>query len=382
MKKISLLMVCFLCMVSNLHASDTYPVTKATTDTYSVSQLIYPTGKDYAYFTVGVNGTLKYSGYQLNITLPTGMEPYYENGNVKVSMVKTTGSCIYPFTTDEDNKESYTHTLSSNVVSSGDIIVACISSSNESFTATVGPLFRVYVKVTPYMKAGTSDVRISKAILDNIVTTSAGTTDVQQWDVTDTSYGIDTGTDRSVDINVSAENKYGTCILPFDAALPTGLSAYTCDAVDGTSLLLTPQTSFKAYTPYIIYAENGCTATVKGTADASKYVETATSGLLMGAITTQQLTSGYVLQNQGSGPCFYKVGSTAYSLAPGKCCLQLSGSAAAIQSYGFKIVTGVSAPSALNTNINAPKYSLGGIRIDNPQEGQIYLQSGKKLINK
>lgn len=379
MKKISLLMVCFLCMVTNIHAGDTYLVSKPTTDTYSVSQLTYPTGKDYAYFIVGVNGTRKYSGYQLNITLPTGMEPYYDNGKVKVSMYTAEGS-IYPYTTDEEEgTKKYTHTVSSNVVSSGDIIVACISTSNESLTANVGPLFRVYVKVTPYMKAGTSDVRITNATLDEEL---YDVLKVQQWNVTDTSYGIDTGTDRSVDINVSEENKYGTCILPFDAALPTGLSAYTCDAVDGTSLVLTPQTSFKAYTPYIIYAANGCTATVKGTADASKYVETATSGLLMGAITTQQLTYGYVLQNQGSGPYFYKVGSTAYSLAPGKCSLQLSGSAAAIQAYGFNIVTGISAPSALNANTNDPKYSLGGFRIDNPQEGQIYLQSGKKFINK
>lgn len=379
MKKFYSLLVFLFCASVGLYADETYHQPLPTTDTYSVSQLTQVAGKDYAYFIVGVNGTRVYTAYQLDVFLPTGMEPYYENGKAKVEMVKGTGT-IYPYTEDEDGIKSFTHSLVSNVISTGAIRVITTSNSNQSFTANVGPLFRVYVKVSPYMKAGTSDVRITGAIL---IEELYNEMKAQQWNVTDASYGVDAGSSRSVTLNVTSENKFGTCILPFDAALPEGLSAYSCSEVNGSSIILTPQTSFKAYTPYIVYAEKGCSATLTGTADESKYVESATSGLLMGAVTTQQLTSGYVLQNKGNGPCFYKVGSSAFSLAPGKCCLKLSSSeAGAKEIYDFGTITGLSAPSTVSTDIlNATKYSLDGIRITSPQKGQIYLQSGKKIIN-
>ena len=123
-------------------------------------------------------------------------------------------------------------------------------------------------------------------------------------------------------LSVSGSSHYGTCVLPFAVpTLPDGVKAYSAKGLDDTGQLvvLSEVTQLAAYTPYILYAENGYTGTLSGTVDESKYVETAQAGYLYGAVTEQVQTEGYVLQNKGDGTKFYWLNGYEYIIPEGKC---------------------------------------------------------------
>ena len=111
-------------------------------------------------------------------------------------------------------------------------------------------------------------------------------------------------TKPSIAINTTTAG-YGTTMLPFAVtSLPSGVKAYTCAEVDGTTLTLVEVTALAANKPYII--EGAWNETVSG--DAQGTALTYTEGLLTGvyAETTAPVGS-YVLQNLSTGLGFYKV---------------------------------------------------------------------------
>jgi hypothetical protein len=186
----------------------------------------------------------------------------------------------------------------------------------------------------------------------------------------------------TVQLNVAAENQWNTCVLPFDATPPSGLKAYESEEISGEYLILSEASSFRAYTPYIICAENGFSGQLSGTVDADNYVSVATDGYLHGAITQQQITQGYVLQNLGEGPIFYNVNGQNFVIPQGKCWLA-AGDASSSQAVriGIDGASGIdSAPSPAPAD-NAI-YTLDGRRVKHPQAGHIYIIGGKKAIKR
>ena len=122
-----------------------------------------------------------------------------------------------------------------------------------------------------------------------------------------------TEADKQVTVGLTVtEAGWATLMLPFDADLPDGLNAYTCESTKAgeeegvANLVLTSATSLEANTPYII----------QGIADTYEFkgVSTATqnqytNGLLTGTYVQMPAVAGsYVLQNPAAtGIGFYKV---------------------------------------------------------------------------
>ena len=345
-----------------------------TTDRIIISELTVVPGGDAAYFDVSLQGSdVIYTAFEVSLQMPEGLDVDYYNGELDVALRKVSGS-VYPFTEDRDGNKTYYHTLSCSygAIGEGILKVMVKSDSNKDFIATSGLLFRVYVKASPFMKPGKAKIVSSNVFF--------ATKEEVQYDIQPAEFDVSVANQSTVALSVSNTNKWSTCVLPFAAALPAGVKAYTYGRESGDYIILSEATSFEAFTPYVVYAENGYSGSLSGTVDATQYVEVATDGLLNGAVKQQQVTEGYVMQNKGNGVKFYNVNGKSFSIPAGKCWLSVA--SAAKQSYGFTFETdgigGVEAESVADKAV----YSLDGRLVENPQSGCIYIIGGKKMIKK
>ncbi len=179
-------------------------------------------------FYVNVEGTRKYTAYNMDIILPQGVSVATNaNGSLRLSLVKG-ASGIYPYTEiyDEDEDEytkEYTHTISSVLQSDGNVRVACTSNMNEDFTATSGKLFRVYVQASPYAKPGENEVRLTGL---NLTTAENAQKYIPEGNLNTGTLTVDSAV--SIPLTIKAENQYGTCFLPFALhTLPEGVEVET-----------------------------------------------------------------------------------------------------------------------------------------------------------
>ena len=179
----------------------------------------------------------------------------------------------------------------------------------------------------------------------------------------------------SVTVNTT-EAGWGTVMFPFAVAeLPEGVKAYTCDAVEGSTLTLTEVDALEANKPYIV--EGAWNATLTG--DAQGTALTNTVGLLTGVYAdTQVPVASYVLQNQGGNVAFYLVEDGAQPTA------------GANHAY-LTVASGVKAfflgevETAIQSLQAAGKgraiYNLSGQRVQKAQRG-VYVVNGKKVVVK
>lgn len=357
MKKIVLFFTCLL-IVSNVCAWE------YTTDRFVISDLtVYPGGEE-AEFTVSLEGSRIYTAYNLDIHLPEGMEINYYEGEPDVYR---TGS-LYP-----QKRGEYQHTLdfSYGVVGPRWLRLACSSNTNANLLGMSGELFTVVVKVSPYMKPGEAKITIDGQNL----TMSENAAKFVPYDYEKT---IAVANTSKVKVNVNAENKWSTCVLPFDAAVPSGVTAYSCTSTNGDNLVLSANETMSAYTPYILYAPTGYSGELSGEVEPSKYVEIATAGLLSGAIIPQIVTDGYVLQNQGDGAMFYAVNGQRFSIPEGRCWLTADVSLGKAF-YGFMEETaGITVTS--NIANDYIYYNLQGLKVKDPATLRVYICNGKKIV--
>lgn len=296
---------------------------QSTTDKFVISDLTVAPGGDEAFFTVSLEGSRIYTAYNLDIHLPEGLEVVYDEDNaIKVYMNATpmVASPFYPSTKVNMmgmNFYNYPHSLacSYGVVATRQLRVAVSSDSNDNFLTTSGDLFTVYVKASPYMKPGTAKITIDG---QNLTVKE----NAQKYVPAPYEKDITVSTTSKVALNINAANQWSTCVLPFNAAIPTGVTAYECDHCNGDALALTAAESFEAYTPYILYAPAGYSNTLTGEVDPSKYVEVATKGILSGAIVPQSISAGYVMQKKEDTPMFYHIeNGDVFSIPSGRCWL-------------------------------------------------------------
>ena len=342
------------------------------------------TSKANIYFTLSLDGDAceeLFAGYQMDIVLPEGLSmEYTKAGKPRITLVKPGVLPSYTDYNDEGEEDDfYTHSL--NVSEVGDAVRVIVYSSDPDenlryFTKKSGDLLRVNVRPTAYLKPG--DVEIA---LRNVTFSKIDATGTTQPSVALT--GVTAAATSTVSVKVSAAHQYSTLVLPFDvASIPDGLTVYSCNNTNGENLVLSPQSSIKAYTPYILYAPNGYDGTLSGAVDASKYSEVVTDGYLTGAVATQEISGGaghYVLQNKGDGPMFYKVGdSSTFSIQPGKCWLTLPEGVQSATAFRFGTTTAVEQLKI--SNENAAIYDLSGRRQNDTNQRGIYIVNGQKVI--
>lgn len=335
------------------------------------------------YFNVSLQGSKCYSGFGVDVQLPNGLEVAVDNGAPYVVMIdfsyQIDEEVIYPYTKDRRGNYSYTHTIMSSFPDEKDnkhVRVACFSSMNEKFTEESGALFRVYVKKTcsstqwPIGEIKIHDVELN---VD---------TDTRFYPCTSSKIVAMYEGTSTLPFNVSAANRWSTCILPFTATVPEGVKAYTVSSYDEENLNLKEEKTMEAYTPYILYSEDGYQGTLSGTVDASGYPEKGyTDGsVLKGAIVAQTVKNGYVMQKQDGEVMFYKIKEgDSFSVPAGKCWLELpTGSSAKSLSFTFEDETGIDTvrPAVKTSDI----YLIDGRRVSEPQPGKLYIKGGAKYV--
>lgn len=353
-----------------------------TDDTVVLSDLTYLDGLGLYYFDVSLSGSRIYTAYNMDIFLPEGFEVAKDGITLLVTLLEDEG--LYPSTYSIiANKTTYTHTLSVHQPQIRQLRVACYSSANEEFTANTGSLFRVYVTVDEATLAASFSPKPIVTVSGIALTQKE---DARQYDPADFTYrpfSLSVVAERTLPLNISAANQFGTLILPFAASIPEGVKAYTCSAASGETLILTAAESFEACTPYIVYAENGYSGTISGTVNlAATYPaqDVFTSGYLTGVLTTTVVNTGYIMQNKGDGAQFYNAEGRSFSLPAGRCYLTPGGGGEAKAfRMSFDEETAISEMMKEEVASDGFFYDLVGRRVTHPVRG-LYIQNKKKIF--
>lgn len=366
MRRFLLILSLFGLLANNVQAGE------ATTDHFTVSDL--ETDEGYYYFAVSLEGSRIYTAYNMDIHLPEGISPVLdEDGNVQVFLVND--DAMYPTTGIGSNKK-FLHEVGGTwgVVGHQTLRLVCNSQTNAELKKTSGLLFMVYVNVSPYTKAGSNTMTID--VINLIEKENA-----KQYDPADEAHTLTAPSTATLTLNISSANQWSTCVLPFALnPLPDGVQAYSCGNTDGDYLTLTEETSMQAYTPYILFAENGYSQSHTGTVPAEGYAAVVSAGYLRGAVAQQSITEGYVLQNLDDGVKFYACGGHTFVIPEGRCWLDLSGlnarNAYGLQSPEAAAITATTVQKAKPQ----PVYDLSGRRVATPQPGHIYVVEGRKSL--
>ena len=307
-----------------------------------------------------------YVAFQFDIQLPEGLELAYDKrGRARVATN----------TTDESLLDD--HTIATAV--EGNLIkLRCYSANNYTFWGTSGALIDIYVVPTAYLKPGDVEIKLTNVKFARVTEEYGYRAD--ELILT----GITAKAKSSLPVKVSSTNKYSTAVFPFDVdAIPAGLEVYSCNSTNGENLVLTKQSSAKAYTPYILYAPNGYSGTFSGAVDASKYSEVVTDGYLSGTVVLAEVSGGeghYVMQNKGEGPMFYKVTDTSFSIPAGKCWLTLPANLQGSTLFRLDGTTDIAEVKCENGEVETV-YDLQGRKVENPAKG-IYIVNGNKVVIK
>lgn len=342
---------------------------ETTTDHISLDVAQLTPGGSAMNVSVKLDATSFYTAVGMDIVLPAGYTwGLNRKGNPSITLD----------TSEDSELLDNTFTYGANIQSDGSLRVTVYSSSSEDFCDTEGLIFKFSLVATPYAKPGYADIQIKNCYF----TTSAGI----QYDTKDITISdkVSASNNSTVPVSVSAEAKWGTCILPFSCALPSGVKAYTCNSKDENNLLLTEDPQLAAYTPYILYSEEGYSGNFSGTVDANEYPAEGfvKSGYLSGAIVPQVVNNGYVLQNLSEGVKFYSCGDEDFNIPAGKCWVNIDGGSAR-ERLGFKIensLTGIS-NVAESSDANAI-YNLSGLRVKDAAAPGIYVVNKKKVLKK
>lgn len=367
MTKKILTILCLLASVCQVQAGE------PTSDRVFASSLAYDDEYELYYFDVMLEGANLYTAYGMDIQLPIGMEVVDDGETIYVLM----NDPMYP-----QNKltKKYSHSVTPAFPYAEDhshLRVGCISTKNEDMTSTSGALFRVYVTINYEENAWPiGSIKVYDAELNKVG---------QPYDAPDTETIVPLHTgETTLTFNVSDAAKWSTCILPFSASIPEGVKAYTCSSNDEDYIYLTEAESFAAYTPYILYAENGYSGTVSGTVEATIPDEAKSgvveSGYLSGAIVPQTATEGYVLQKQDEGVKFYAIGENdSFTIPAGKCWLKMPNDGYT-RFYGFKFeeTTSVSEIPTVQSS-SLPSFDLSGHCIQNGKG--VIIREGNKVLN-
>ena len=325
----------------------------------------YTPGGEVDYFTIGLeNGAHDdYTAFQFDLVLPAGLELAYADGEPEIYISEDDD--VYTARRDD---HAVTYQVHPDFVR-----VICYSPSNKVI-ASSGNLVDIYVTPSPYLKPGDIEIKLLNVKFGKVTEEYGFKADELILD------GLTAEAACTLPVNVE---KYGTVVFPFDVEeIPAGLEVYSCNSANGANLVLTKQSKAVAYTPYILYAENGFAGTLSGTVDAGKYSEVVTDGYLCGAIVAQEIGAGngyYVMQDNGEGAAFYSVDASS-TIVAGECWLALPAALQGSASFRLDGSTGIDEVKGESGEVKTV-YDLQGRRVANPTKG-IYIVGGKKVVVK
>lgn len=327
-------------------------------------------GGEMGFITIGIeNGAYEdYTAFQFDLVLPPGLELAYDE-DIPECYVNTRGYLCR------------SHSLEF-AVGDGYIRFICFSGKNTLFSKTTGNLLDIGLTPSPYLKPGDVEIKLTNVEFARVT----GVYGYKADELILT--GITAEAESTLPVKVSATNKFSTAVFPFDVdAIPAGLEVYSCNSTSGESLVLTKQSKATAYTPYILYAENGFDGTLSGTVDASKYSEVVTDGYLRGAVAAQEIGAGngyYVMQNKkGKGVMFYRVDDAEFAIPAGKCWLALPAALQGSASFRLDGTTGIAEVKGESGEVKTV-YDLTGRKV-NAENGKLkglYIINGNKVLVK
>ncbi len=322
-------------------------------------------------------GSQIYTAFEMDVKFPPGLDVVMTSKDKPYVLFYKGDGTIYP---KDEIEDTWEHQLVASYGKVGTQVLrlSCFSSTNAELTATSGTLLTMRVKASPWLKPGDVTLSVSKL---HLITKQ----DAQQYNCDDQTLTLHAASTSTASLTVSGDNHFSTCVLPFDVpTLPQSLKAYSAKRLDEsqTAIVLDEVKALKAYTPYILYAENGYSGTLSGEVDASRYVEVAHDGFLYGAVAAQKQSTGYVLQNQGDGTRFYAMNGVEYAIPEGKCWLAVDAAQAAAASYG---IVWDDTPTGIAHTVNGQQasstiYTLGGKRVNKMLPGGIYVVNGQKIL--
>lgn len=363
---------------------------KETDDYITINDVtVVPGSADTYKVQISLVGTKIYTAYEMDLDLPSGLEPVLDkDGTPKVSLWKGSNT-IYPYTEDEDSgNKDFTHILAKSYGAVGPNVIrmSCISLSAQELTATKGILVTITLKATPYLKPGDVQIKVTNLhfITNEEIWVKGEQYNGQQYNCKDQTLTVHVKGESRATVAVSAKNKYSTCVLPFDVdELPAGLQAYTVTerSTDNRYAYLKEAKTMRAFTPYILYAENGFTGEFGGTVDENLYQEQVVEGILHGTLVPCSVDDGFILQNQGEGVKLYAMQGKEFLIPAGKCwVLPKINNGTEVKSIDMRLDDATGVESAVQEYEPDAFYSLEGKRVCHPQRGHIYIMSGKKVL--
>ncbi len=168
-----------------------------------------------------------------------------------------------------------------------------------------------------------------------------------------------------------SEDGLGTLILPFDTAIPDGITAYNCIDIEGENIILNESSTIYANTPYLLKGTPG-NYNFTGVPFADK--EEYSSGCMTGVHVATKINSGYVLQNIDGLLAFYRVNEDfPITIPAGHCYINTNGDTPYINIDKITGIDGV----AYNGS-NEEIYNIKGIKVESTENNHIYIINNKK----
>lgn len=325
-------------------------------------------GQTVTHLTVYETDNVDYSAFNMAITLPKG---------VSVAKVKKGRNWVDDIELNADRFEGLDHTIACNMPDEKTLKVMCYSNTlseiypDNADGDPVEELFTIGLIADPTTINGDYEAKI----LDCAFTPASGSASELK---TPSNFTITiTGGADGATINYNLyEPGYGTLILPFDATLPEGLTAYTCTGVDNNHVQTEQQTSIQANVPLLIVGTPG---TYEFTGVPTNSNDSYSYGVFTGVFTSTVVTSGYVLQNQNDIIGFYPINANKPITVPAyRCYLSVPQNASALMIDG--IMTGIE-----NIQGNSSKgelYDVNGRRVKRATSTGVYIEEGKKVLIK
>lgn len=382
MKAINL---CFSVILS-LFAASISAQNETTTDKLFLSKATLDPGSSPAtegYITVSLEGSRQYATFGADIYLPDGYE-WQKDEYGEYGYISTDGTM---FNVGRGGTVT-THAFACNPQTDGALRVTIYPTGNGDmdFKANSGALFEIYIKATPYAKPGIANIAIKNCYFS----TSAAI----QYDAADVvDNNVSASTSCTFSVNISEEKKWATSVFPFStSSTPEGLKVFKFKSVDidNSAIIVSRQYEIEAYVPYILCAETGFSEILSGQSDSIEYDMRVANGccrdsIMVGAVTPQKITEGYVLQKHefDQESKFYKIDEGVFSIPIGKCYIEPSSLPIQLPSFlsiGFG--DGSTSLQGIEGETSSECYDLNGNRVSTKDQHGILIINGNKVYKK
>lgn len=245
-------------------------------------------------------------------------------------------------------------------------------------------------------------IKIRNTVYDEFLDCQDGASIFTDTNIEKEDFALTLVEELSAEISIDAADKYATCVLMFDADLANtkGLTVYvpesytTQDGLNYFVFKVFEEALLPAYTPCLLYAENGFEGTLTGKVKMDGYAyNVAKGGYLYGALESQYITEGYVMVKLDGDEEVTFRNVEKYGLAEsikipaGKCWLQVPAVQATVSSFTclFRGGDASNIDEVLLDKISVKDgviYTLDGKRVSNIERGKIYVINGQKVIVK